>query len=128
MLEQRQGECFRLVGDDAERQPHGLERVESFDDAREKNGVAPVLCGVVIPEAGQRLGRWRRRVVGGFHGAGQHALDEIRDATSDIAADRLDSNLLTAEVVQHGVGGGVQIEDSVEQRAVEIDENGTYGE
>jgi hypothetical protein len=60
--------------------------------------------------------------------AGQHALDQIGNAAPDIAADRLDRQRGPTEVAEHGVGCGMQVEHGIEQRAVEIDEHGAYGE
>jgi hypothetical protein len=66
-LQQRQGESFGLVGDDAERQVQALNASRPSRTPGKRSGIATVLDAVVVPEAGQRL-RWRRRgIVGGGH-------------------------------------------------------------
>jgi hypothetical protein len=128
MFEQWQRESFRLVGNHPERQAQGLEGFEAFAYAGEKDGMASVGHRVVVPETVQRfLGR-RCGVVGGNHAAGENALDQIGDAAPDVAANRRHGNFRAAEVAEHGVGCGVQVEDGVDQRTVEVEEHGTHGE
>ena len=115
-----------LVGNHGHRDALGLEIIQALDHAGEAAHIAAVLAGVMMADAGQCISRRRQRVVD-LDRAGQRAFDEIRNAPPDIAADRIDFGLRPPHVAQHGAGRGVQIGDGVEQRAVEIEDDGTDG-
>lgn len=118
---------MRLVGDHSHRNALGLEVAQPLDHAREAAHVAAVLARVMVAEAGQRFG-WRRLRVVDLQRPGQRTLDEVGNASPDIAADGVDFRRRFPHVAQHGAGRGVQVGDGVEQCAVEIEEDGTDGE
>jgi hypothetical protein len=75
-------------------------------------------------EAVQGIGRRRGGIVGRLQFAGQHALDQLGDAAPDIGADVRHGNRRPAEIGEHGIRRRVQVEHGIEQRAVQIDQDG----
>ena len=79
--------------------------------------------GVVPPITGDRFGRRRIGIFGNMQRIGQHALDQVGNAPSDIGTDRFQGQRRTPQIVQHGARGGMQIGQGIDQSAIKIEQD-----
>src|SRR5262245_59976646 len=122
-VEQFLREAARLVRDAAEAEPQRLDASEPVDDAGVRPGATAGLLRVPAVEERERALE-ERRLGGTVERPGEHPLDERRDPAADVARDLGGIPLRTAELRKHPVRRGGEVRRGVEERAVQVAEDG----
>ena len=121
-LQQLQGERFWFVGDYGHRNAGGLPGPQGFFHTRVTAGQGAVGERVMMTESGdatrQQCGiRWRSEGQAAFHQHG-HAL-------AYETADLIQAAAWQAKLLQHSLTGCAEIRQAVDQRAIEIESDGS---